>query len=260
MLKKLLMILVEDDPVACKEFEDYLEEADDIMLLGVTNNSEKAIDYVKDFLPDVIILDLELHKGSGNGLSILMELNHLNLSLNPYIIITTNNCSQITYETARQFGADYIMSKYQSDYSAKNVIDFLRLMKPAILSRKQAASITYSTNESPDNKNMRISRRISVELNYVGISPKVLGYQYLVDAIQLVIKQPMQNLCTVIGEKYGKKEASVERAMQNAINKAWRNTDIDDLLKYYTARINSEKGVPTITEFIYYYANKIKNE
>lgn len=48
--------------------------------------------------------------------------------------------------------------------------------------------------------------------------------------------------------------------MQNAIAKTWRTAPIDDLLKFYTAKINSEKGVPTITEFVYYYANKLKNE
>ena len=48
--------------------------------------------------------------------------------------------------------------------------------------------------------------------------------------------------------------------MQNAIAKAWRTTPIDDLLKYYTAKISSDKGIPTITEFIYHYANKLKIE
>lgn len=260
MIDKLSMILVEDDPIACNELTDSIEELDDLSLVGVTNNAKQAIDYIKDFLPDVMILDLELHKGSGNGLNVLNEMNQLSLNNRPYILITTNNSSQITYESARHLGADFIMAKYQADYSVKSIVDFLRIMKPVILSRKQSASETHSTNESPDMRNKRIIRRISTELNYVGISPKVIGFQYLMDAIQLVIKQPMQNICNTIGEKYRKTETSVERAMQNAINKAWRTSDIDDLLKYYTARINSEKGVPTITEFVYYYANKIKNE
>jgi Response regulator containing a CheY-like receiver domain and an HTH DNA-binding domain len=262
MDKKLSILLVEDDQIACNEFAEYIEELDDISLVGITNSSSKAISYVKDFLPDAVILDLELHKGSGNGLTMLQELKSLLLSVNPYILITTNNSSPITYESARQLGADFIMSKHQEDYSAKNAVDFLRIMKPAIHSRSLSSALApaQATTESPEFRSKRILRRISAELNYVGISPKAIGYQYLIDAIQLVIKQPMQNLCNVIGEKYGKTEASVERAMQNAINKAWRTSDIDDLLKYYTARINSEKGVPTITEFVYYYANKLKNE
>ena len=43
-----------------------------------------------------------------------------------------------------------------------------------------------------------------------------------------------------------------------AINNAWRSTSIDDLMMHYKARINYETGVPTPTEFIYYYKDKIK--
>ena len=102
-------------------------------------------------------------------------------------------------------------------------------------------------------------RLISLELDNVGISPKVIGYKYLSEAILLILQGQPHNICETLAKQYKKTDSSVERAMQNAINKAWRTTDIDDLLKYYTARINSDKGVPTLTEFIHYYANKIKN-
>ena len=59
---------------------------------------------------------------------------------------------------------------------------------------------------------------------------------------------------------YEKNDTSVERAMQNAINRAWRSSDIEDLQRYYTAKVDPLKGVPTMTEFIYYYVNKIKSE
>lgn len=260
MDKKLSILLVEDDPAACKEIMEYIDELDTVCLIGVTNNSTKAIDYVKDYLPDAIILDLELHNGSGNGLIMLQDLKHLLLTVSPYILITTNNSSPITYESARQLGADFIMSKHQNDYSAKNVIDFLIMMKSVINSRAKNSSALYATTEPPEIREKRIIRRISSELNQIGISPKVIGYQYLIDCIQLIIKHPTNNLCAVIGKKYDKTDSSVERAIQNAINKAWRTSSIDDLLTYYTGKINSEKGVPTITEFVYYYANKLKNE
>ena len=48
--------------------------------------------------------------------------------------------------------------------------------------------------------------------------------------------------------------------MQNAILYAWRISPIEDLATYYTAKINYETGVPTPTEFIYYYVSKIKKE
>ena len=51
---------------------------------------------------------------------------------------------------------------------------------------------------------------------------------------------------------------SPANGIQNAIFHAWRITPIEDLTKYYTARVNYETGVPTPMEFIYYYKDKVK--
>lgn len=260
MEQELSILLVEDDPQACEDIATYMAGLDDVALTGITNNAAKADQMIRTTYPDAVILDLELHGGSGNGLSLLQSLHGAPPSKMPYILITTNNSSAVTYEAARQLGADFIFSKHQSDYSAQGVVEFLRAIKHVIQKHHATTIQSQATPESPDQRDRRITRRICLELDRVGISTKSKGYQYLIDAILLVVKAPTHNLCTLIGEKYGKTESSVERAMQNAIAKAWRTTPIDDLLTYYTAKINSEKGVPTLTEFIYYYANKIKHE
>lgn len=255
----LSVLLVEDDPLVCNEIEDYIYSLEDIELTGITNNASEAFKIVQDTLPDVVILDLELHCGGGSGLSLLQLLHTESASKIPYIVITTNNSSTITYEAARQLGADYIFYKHQEDYSAKNVVDFLRMLKNVI--QKQRRSLVYnaSVSKSPAQFQKRVVRKICAELDAIGISPKATGYLYLVQAVQLAMQNNTSNLCNKIGEQYGKTASSVERAMQNAIAKAWRTTPIDDLLTFYTARVSSSKGVPTLTEFIYYYANKIKN-
>ena len=259
MNDKLSLLLVEDDQDACNAIQQYVDELDDVYLIGIVNNSNMALEYVKNCLPEAIILDLELHQGSGNGLLFLNELKQADLAFFPFVLVTTNNSSAIIYEYARQAGADFIMAKHQSDYSAKKVIDFIRIMKNTIHSKIASKAPEHNTTESPAQKAKRISRKISLELDHIGISPKHVGYKYLTDAIQLVLKEPTNKLCTIIGSKYCKTESSVERAMQNAIDKAWRTANIEDLLEHYTAKISSEKGTPTLTEFIYYYANKIKN-
>ena len=259
MNMELTILLVEDDQATCVAFIECIEELDDISIVRVTNNSEKAVEYIKDFLPDVLILDLELHEGSGNGLIVLQELKNLCLDMPPYVLVTTNNSSAITYEAARKLGADFIMSKHQKGYSENNVVEFLRLMRPMIQDRWKARAEPRPAIPS-ELREKRMVRRINSELNAVGISPKMVGYTYLQEAIALIIKQPVSNLCNILAEKHRKTESSVERAMQNAINKAWHTADIDDLLRCYTAKISSDKGVPTLTEFIYYYANKLKSE
>lgn len=260
-MNELTIILVEDDPLICKSFAECLDKFDDISLVSVTNNSSKALEDIKDYMPNVVILDLELHHGSGSGLDVLRGLEEMSDSIiKPYVLITTNNTSAVTYECARNLGADYILSKHQDNYSEKTVVDFLNMMKPAILSRKQLQQVKQTTKESPNIRSKRIRQRIMRELNNVGINPKSVGYTYLIEAIEITMEQPTQNICTIIGKKHGKTDFSVERAMQNAIKRAWTVTNIDDLYTYYTARITSDKGMPTITEFIHYYALKLNNE
>ena len=257
MDKELFVLLVEDDPVACRELVEYIESKDGISLVSVTNNAHRAIELMQDFSPDAIILDLELHLGSGNGLQLLQELQQADIPSKPYVLVTTNNSSSITHESARQLGADFIMSKHQSGYTPQEAINFLLLIKDGIIRKRINASAPRA--KTPEEQDKKISRKIVSELNAIGISTKTIGYQYLIDAILLAVKGPVQNVSVQIGKKYNKSSASVERAIQNAIAKAWRTTPIEDLLQLYTAKISSEKGVPTITEFIYYYATKIRN-
>ncbi|MGN0154023.1 MAG: sporulation initiation factor Spo0A C-terminal domain-containing protein [Lachnospiraceae bacterium] len=259
MNRELNIMLIEDDTAACTRFAAYADILEDISIVAVTNNSYRALELLDECVPDAVILDLELNSGKGNGLLFLQELQNRPLPFKPYVLVTTNNSSTVTYDYARQLGADFIMSKHQEDYSEKNAIDFLKMMKDIIQNNIKNDQPDYDTEESAAKKERRLTRLINLELDHVGISPKAIGYNYLTEAILLVINGETNNLSTIIGERHGKTNSSVERAMQNAINSAWRTNDIEDLLEYYTAKINSDRGVPTLTEFVYYYANKIKN-
>lgn len=257
--RELNIILVEDDTETCARFAEYVDITSNICIVGVTNNSYRALELVSELYPDAIILDLELNLGKGNGLLFLQSLKNMDIPFKPFVLVTTNNTSSLTYDYARQYGADFIMSKHQDDYSEATAINFLVMMKD-IIQNNIAKQHTFDfALESPVYHEKRMKKRISIELDKVGINPKMSGYQYLIDAILLVINGKTNNICVLVGQQYSKTSTSVERAIQNAINKAWGTTDIDDLTNNYTARISSEKGVPTTTEFIFYYAQKIKN-
>lgn len=258
--KVLSILIIEDDPAACRELRQYIEKINDLKLAGITGDSDEGIEMVRSMLPDVVILDIELHHGHGNGILFLAKLNTLMLPMRPYILITTNNSSNITYESARQLGADFIMSKHKPDYSAQYVIEFVRMMQHAILSRQPSAIEELREEDSFEKNLPAYTRRVYRELDWVGISPRNIGYRYLADAILLIMKNPSANVYRELAEANKKSDASVERAMQNAINRAWRHSDIEELLTHYTAKVRSEKGVPTTLEFVYYYANKIKTD
>ena len=259
MEKPLSVLLIEDDPQECQDMVKHIEATEDIKLVGVTNNTVKALEYVTDSQPDAIILDLELHRGHGNGVSFLESLREMSLTFPIYVLVTTNNISHVTHNSVRQMGADFIMVKSQADYSPKAVIKFLTSIKNMIHSNKKAAGYSHGS-ESGEERRQRITNRIDNELDWIGISPNAIGRKYLIDGIMLLINGQNKRTHETIAKNYAKTEASVERAMQNAIGKAWKVTHPDDLEKYYTASIHSAKGVPTVMEFIHYYARKIKNE
>ena len=258
--KVLSILIIEDDVAACRELRQYIEKISDLKLAGITGDSDEGIEMIRSMLPDVVILDIELHHGHGNGILFLAKLNTLMLPMRPYILITTNNSSNITYESARQLGADFIMSKHKPDYSAQYVIEFVRMMQHAILSRQPSNPELLEKEDSFEKNLPAYTRRVYRELDWVGISPRNIGYRYLADAILLIMKDPSANVYRELADANKKSDASVERAMQNAINRAWRHSDIEELLTHYTAKVRSEKGVPTTLEFVYYYANKIKTD
>ena len=260
MEKLLTVLLVEDDREECEEFVGILDSIEDIRLIGVTSNEKEALEHVKDHLPDAVILDLELHRGSGNGISFLESLGKMKMKPSPYILVTTHNISRITHDRVRHLGADFVMVKSQEDYSAESVIEFLKSHKQLIHDlRKKMQSKPDYVKVSPSDKRKRLEVRIAAEINNIGISPRADGRTYLIEAIIHRIGGE-SDFIVDIAKKHGKTYAGVQRAMQNAINRAWSIMHPDDLMKYYTARVNSDKGVPTNMEFIYYYANKLKDE
>lgn len=259
MERTLNVLIVEDDMEACTRFAEYADMSPNTCIVGVTNNSYRALELVSEMHPDAIILDLELNQGRGSGLQFLQDLKTADIPYKPYVLITTNNTSSTTYDHARQCGADFIMSKHKEDYSEKNAIDFLEMMTEIIQNNITKQHSSYETTESPVQYEKRLKKRIAMEIDKVGISPKANGYQYLIDAIYAVINGKKTNVCVEVAQNYSKTTASVERAIQNAINRAWKAEDIDVLLSNYTAKIRSDKGVPTLTEFVFYYANMIKN-
>ena len=248
----LRILLVDDDPELCKDFSQCFAATDGVELVGITSSVDQALNFVSEKQPDVVILDLELHKGAGNGLMFLKRLNELELVKRPYVLVNTNNSSRTTYDVVNALGADFIMHKHQEGYCAREVAEFLLCIRAGSIAQDDLHTEIYHDFETES-----LRTRIFDELDKVWISPKSLGYKYLADAIEICCGGLMPNVSVIIGQKYGKSEASVERAMQNAIDKAWSSADIHDLLKHYTAHVNTRRQSPTVTEFICFYASKL---
>lgn len=259
--KTMRLLLIEDDLKECNKFKELTKTREDIEFIGITNSAIDALKYVKKFMPDGIILDLELNNGQGSGFEFLKELRKLKLTINPKVVVTTNVCSDSVYNYLHQNKVDFIFYKKQENYNIKNVINILILLNEYKNNDNDNNDISIS-NDDEEKTNQIISERINKELDLIGVATYLEGRKYLYDAIFYLITNKNSSekisMLQYLSSKYKKSSSTISRGMQNAIYHAWRVSSPDDLEKYYTAKINYETGVPTPMDFIYYYYEKIK--
>lgn len=253
------ILLIEDDERECAKYKDMALGMQDAEIIAVTNSSKEAVKMVTKYKPDGIILDLELNNGEGSGLEFLQELNKLALKVIPKIVVITNIYSDTVYNFLHKNKVDFIFYKNQENYSQKNVLNTLLLLNEYKVTNN--VSIKDIPNDEADKVD-KIANLINNELDLIGVATHLKGRKYLFDAIYFIIENSENgediSVVQYLVGKYKRASSTISRAMQNAILHAWRISSIDDLTELYTARINYETGVPTPTEFIYYYADKIR--
>ncbi len=254
--KPTTILLIEDDAEDCKYMKNYIDTREDVKLVGISNSPIKAIEQIKVYMPDAIILDIELNDGEGSGLEVLEQIKLINLDVKPVIIITTNIASKTVYTYAHKNGADLIFHKLKKDYSPELVIKNLLILTNTLVN----SNLNTRKIETISDRRNKVSDRINRELNLIGISSHLIGRKYIHDAILYILENnnEKENVFLHLAKVYKKGNSTIGRSIQTAIEHAWRKSSIEDLERYYTAAVNYNTGVPTPTELIYYYVEKIK--
>lgn len=254
------LMLIEDEKKEQDKFKKLAEKMNDVTFVKITNSTEEGIKCLKENDIDGVILDLELNSGIGNGFEFLEKLKITKLSKIPKIVVTTNVYSDSVYDYLHQNKVDFIFYKKQENYNVENVINTLLLLN----NYTNTASTDIKEIEEKAKQEKLIAEKVNYELDLIGIASHLQGRKYLFDAITYLLSEEGKNSQVSINQyllsKHKRPTSTINRAMQNAIVRAWRVTAIEDLEKLYTAHINYNTGVPTPVEFIYYYVEKIKKE
>ena len=248
------LLIIEDDINDCNNFINCAKKRKDIEIVAVTDSDIEGLKYVKTKSPEGIVLDLELNNsvsGSMDSLDFLSELKKLRLNYEPIVIVTTHVNSKRTYQILHRNGVDLILYKDHPKYSANLVFNhFISLRQVPI----EVTSVEDMIKDTRD----KISDCINHELDLIGVTSNLKGRKYIHDAILYLIENEdsdIKYLTTV----YKKSETTITNGIKNAIYHAWRASPIEDLTRYYTARVNYETGIPTAMEFLYYYRDKVND-
>ena len=103
----------------------------------------------------------------------------------------------------------------------------------------------------------------------IGLSPSLIGFQYITYALQLALEDEvyLRNVTKLlyidIAKKYHSTPSSVERCIRHAIATAWTHGSSEQINKLFKNSINPQKGVPTNSQFLarlYFYLTNSPNK
>ena len=105
---------------------------------------------------------------------------------------------------------------------------------------------------------------ITMYIQQLGVPAHIKGYQYIRDAIMMVIDDMdainsiTKFLYPTVAKRYATTSSRVERAIRHAIEVAWDRGDVDVLSSYFGYTIHNERGKPTNSEFIAMISDKLR--
>ena len=122
--------------------------------------------------------------------------------------------------------------------------------------------ITVENEKDEENLEALVTNLI----HEVGVPAHIKGYQYLREAIMMVVKdidvinQITKSLYPQIAQKFSTTPSRVERAIRHAIEVAWGRGQQEAVESIFGYTISASKGKPTNSEFIAMIADKLRLE
>ncbi|MDD2620004.1 MAG: sporulation transcription factor Spo0A [Syntrophomonadaceae bacterium] len=257
---KIRVLIADDNREFCGILRDYFSNDPEFEVVDICSNGMEVLNVIEKSEVEVLILDLIMPYMDGIG--VLEKINELNLPVKPRIIILTAFGQENITQKAVQLGADYyILKPFNLQVLGDRVRQVARDVQPKIEHRGSVSPIPIRTAVPKD---MEIE--VTKVIHEIGVPAHVKGYQYLRDAIMLVVAEinylgaVTKELYPTIAQKYDTTPSRVERAIRHAIELAWDRGDLDKINKVFGYTISGERGKPTNSEFIAIIADRLRLE
>ncbi len=261
--KKIKVLIVDDNKDFCNIMNEYLGKQDDIEVMGIANNGKEALELISQKLPDLIILDIIMPHI--DGLGVLEQMNNMNLSKFPRVIILSAVGQDKITQKAISLGADYYVIK---PFDFEIFIERVRQITGTNEANVSNAVLNKTRQGRPAlvTKNRSLEAEITNIIHEIGVPAHIKGYLYLREAIIRVVENiellsaVTKELYPSIAKKFNTTSSRVERAIRHAIEVAWSRGKVDTINNLFGYTVNNDRGKPTNSEFIAMVADKLRLE
>ena len=266
MKEKITVLIADDNQEFSKTLATYLGNENDMEVIGIAKDGVESVEQIKELLPDVAILDVIMPHL--DGLGVLERINNSNIVKTPICIMLSAVGQDKITQKSIELGADYYVVKpFDIELLIKRIRE-IKNFKPTPNSNFIAREvpvrkyIEISDNKSPEN----LEELVTNVIHEVGVPAHIKGYQYLREAIMMVIKdidvlnQITKSLYPQIAQRFNTTPSRVERAIRHAIEVAWGRGEQDMVENIFGYTVSASKGKPTNSEFIAMIADKLRLE
>lgn len=259
MTTKTKIIVAEDNRNLSQILQDYIQKDNNFELVGVGYNGQEAWDLIQKNDPDLVIMDLVMP--NLDGLEVLERMNARSSVPRPKVIMLTAFGRESLTHQAMVMGVDYfILKPFDLEILGKRI----RTLTQEMEIPNHPAPQSYTSLTTSSNKGVNISLEVTSMMHQLGIPAHVKGYQYIRDAILMVIEDVSllgavtKELYPAIAKKYNTAPSRVERGIRHAIELAWERGHMDTLKRIFGYSMNIERQKPTNSEFIALLADKLR--
>ncbi len=268
MDNKITVLIADDNRDFAMTLLENLKEEKDLEVVGIAKDGNEAVELISITKPDIAILDVIMPHL--DGLGVLEKINESQMENKPTCIMLSAVGQEKITQKAIELGAQYyIIKPFEINVLIKRIKE-IRTFQP------MANKVSFMTKEikapyieiQKDNKNSseNLEALVTNLIHEVGVPAHIKGYQYLREAIMMVINdtevinQITKQLYPEIADKYHTTPSRVERAIRHAIEVAWARGQIDIVERIFGSTISNSKGKPTNSEFIAMIADKLRLE
>jgi len=259
MSKEIKIIVADDNRNLCQMLQNYLQSQEDLNVVGVANNGLEAWELIQTQEPDLIILDLVMP--NLDGLGVLERINARTTVTRPKIIMLTAFGQESLTHQAMMLGVDYfILKPFDLDILSKRIRSLTQDIPLSQHTQNTSASPIVTTVGS----GLNLCVEVTTMMHQIGIPAHVKGYQYIRDAILMVVEDVSllgavtKELYPSIAKKFDTAPSRVERGIRHAIELAWERGHTDTLKRIFGYSMNIERQKPTNSEFIALLADKLR--
>ena len=257
-MERIRVVIAEDNGQLREMIADYLSEQDGIEVVGTAGDGGAAMALLREHEPDVLICDMIMPQV--DGYAVLEQLSEMGLSQLPGTIALTALGRDDFISRAIELGVHYYMVK---PFDFRLLVQRVREAAGMSVRRENAQAQRTAAAPVKPAAGQSAEERIANLFLTVGIPAHIKGYQYLREAVRMVLAEPdvmsriTKELYPGIARKFDTTASKVERAMRHAIDVAWSRGRLDAVNSMYGYKVLSPDDKPTNGEFIALIADKV---